>query len=130
MPTASNEIEVDDSMYKSFINENVKSRHAIRWCQLSQYLGLNTYSVDPEMYDNEDLIVISSIRSAKYSESILMDMHNADKRVVLIVNGINKNKESREWWAKVTDEVILDFNYFGVIVFDKHLNTKKYKLKF
>lgn len=130
LPTTSSELVVDKMMRDSFMTKNVKCRHATRWCQLAQYLKLKSYVVDAEAYNDEDLVVVTSIHSSKYINSIFENMHKADKRVVLVVNGINKNRESREWWSNVSDEVILDFNYFGVVIFDKHLNTKRYKLKF
>ena len=130
MPQLSKELNIDKEMFDKFHTNNVKSRHAMRWCQLYDYMQFHSNVVDPTEYNNEDLVIITSIYCVKSIDSIMQKMEQTDGRVVLVINGINKNKQSREWWSKeVKDKVILDFNSFGVIVFDKHLSEKKYKLK-
>ena len=130
MPQTSKELTIDNQLYEQFHTENVKSRHAKRWCQLYDYMKLQSYCVDPSTYNNEELVVVTSIHCVKSLNTIVQDMAQTEGRVVMIVNGINKNQDSRNWWAKeVKNQVVLDFNSFGVIVFDKLLSEKTYKLK-
>lgn len=129
MPNVSKELSVDSEMLKSFCTENVKIRHAVRWCQLSEYLKLESCIVDPKQYNDEDLVVVTCIHCVKSLSKIMESMEATERRVVMVINGISKNEDNRNWWQTVTDSVILDFNSFGVIVFDKMLSDKKYKLK-
>lgn len=130
MPQISKELNIDSNLYKQFHTENVKSRHAIRWCQLHDYMQLDSSCIDPNTYNNEDLVIISAIHCVRSLNTIIQDMKQTDRRIVMIVNGISKNEESRNWWSKeLSGNVILDFNSFGVIIFDKLLSDKKYKLK-
>ncbi len=129
MPKQSQLLCPDDDLLDKLNSFNVKPRHVQRWCQLKTYLGLNTFAIDPDQYNNEDIVIVTSLHCAKSLSKIMEDMTNVEKRVVLVVNGISKNKESREWWSKQKDQVILDYNAFGVVVFDKLLSPKIYKLK-
>ena len=129
MPKVSKDHCTDEELLNELNTFNVKQRHVQRWCQLKTYLKLETSAVDPTQYNNEDLVIVTSIHCAKSLSRIMQDMAEVDKRVVLVVNGISKNKESREWWAKQTNQVILDFNSFGVVIFDRLLSPKTYKLK-
>lgn len=129
MPNTSASLSVDKDMLNQFCTENVKPRHAVRWCQLSDYMHLENYTVDPKQYNNEDLVVITSIHCVDSLNKIMEDMEATEQRVVMVINGISKNENSRKWWQTISDNVILDFNSFGVIVFDKMLSDKKYKLK-
>jgi len=128
MPTVSKTLSVNKDMLNLFCTENVKIRHAVRWCQLSDYMHLESVILDPTSYNGEDLVVITSICVDSLNK-IMADMEASDHRVVAVINGISKNEEARKWWQTISDNVILDFNSFGVIVFDRMLSNKKYKLK-
>ncbi len=129
MPSASTSLTVNNDMYNKICSYNVKNRYALRWCHIHSYLEFDSYVIDPINYNNEDLVVVTAMRNISSMSSLIQSMKALDKRTVLIINGISKNQENRNWWSKIDNELVLDFNYFGVMIFDKHLSPKTYKLK-
>lgn len=129
MPKPSSEIAVDQELYTYLTDRGIKRQHALRCVQMYAYMEYKTYAVNPEQYNGEDMIFLTSVHSIQSVDRLISQIDPAAKRVTIIVNGINKNNESRKWWDGI-NLLALDFNYFGVIVIDKFLSPKKYKLKF
>lgn len=128
MPKPANDIEINDYIYTQLVSKGMKRQYVQRWMHLFTYLKCESYAINPSSYKGEDMIFITSVHSVSSVDSIIKDIDPSLKRVVIVVNGISKNKESRDWWSTI-DLLALDFNSFGVVVVDKYLSSKVYKLK-
>ncbi len=129
MPQPSDQLQVDKELNDRLDDLNQKPQRVVRWCHLYSYLECKSFSINPNSYQDEDMIIITAYHSVKSAQSLLEAALNEDKRIAIVVNGINKNHDVRDWWEGIETGIILDFHSFGVIIVDRLLNSKRYQLK-
>lgn len=104
----------------------LKYDYSYRIGQFHKYNNFTKYSVNPQSYDNEDLIVFSHV--SEVSEAVIESLKSRDKRGAIIVLNIYRQKECRNWW-KSQRELSLDLYRLGIVIFDNNLNKEYFKLK-
>ncbi len=108
------------------VANSVDYDYAYRIGQFLSFNKLTSYCVNPQRYNNEDIVIFTDM-SRDYFE-IIQSMEQTDRRCVALFLKIYQQRECRARW-RALEGLKLDLYKLGVIVIDKTLNNEYYKLK-
>lgn len=107
---------------------DLKYDYSYRVGQFFKYNNFTKYVLNPHEYGGEDMIVITTIHDTKSFDEIVYRMREEHPRCAVVVMGIYRNKECRNWWRE-QEELMLDLYRIGIIIYDNNLNKEYFKLK-
>lgn len=118
----------DAELTVALCQKGLKYDYSYRVGQFFKYNQFSKYSMNPEVYDGEDLVILTIIANVEQLNSLIERMKSSHRRSAVVVLNIYRNKECRNWWKK-QHELSLDLYRIGINVYDENLNKEYFKLK-
>ncbi len=123
----SQNIECDELLCDTLCEKGLDYNYSYRVAQLMGYNNLGSYVIDPTNYNNEEMIIFSSITHDRVM--MLNNLIGDSGRKVVVFLNIYHSKEERCNWKSIDCGLRLDLFKLGIVVVDKHLNNQYFKLK-
>ncbi|MEG2759489.1 MAG: hypothetical protein RR908_06400, partial [Rikenellaceae bacterium] len=130
MPKINHDLPSNSKVLEHLLFNKLRYNVAYRIAQAYVYLGCESFSKN--VWEGKDMTIVSDITSGKVLDGMVSDMNKEyiekDRMLVLVIQGIYKNKEIYRWWRR-QNLLKLDIYWAGIIIFDSNLNRQEFKLR-